>query len=312
MRILITGAAGFIGSHMCDFLLSQGHHVVCVDNLGSGKIDNIKHNLNNPRFTFIRHNVIEPLRLIEGRIHQIFHLASRASPLDYQEYPVETALANSVGTDRMLKLALAKNARILFSSTSEAYGEPKVHPQNENYWGNVNPVGIRSCYDESKRFGEALMMAYHREYDVDIKIVRIFNTYGPRMRKDDGRVVPNFICQALDNKPITLYGDGSQTRSFCYVSDLIDGLVKMMNSKEIGPKNLGNPNEITILELAKLIKKMTRSKSRFVYRPLPRDDPTKRRPDISRARNLLEWSPDIKLEEGLKRTIAWFKKDGNH
>jgi len=264
--------------------------------------------MKNKNFKFIKHNVIEPLQLIEGRIDQIYHLASRASPIDYQEYPVETALANSVGTDRMAKLALDKNARILFTSTSEAYGEPREHPQKESYWGNVNPVGIRSCYDESKRFGEALLMAYYREYGVDIKIVRIFNTYGPRMRLDDGRVIPNFITQCLKNKPITIYGDGSQTRSFCYVDDMVDGIVKMMNSKETGPKNLGNPKEFTMLETAILIKKLTNSKSKSVFMPLPKDDPTKRQPDISKARELLGWEPRVRFEEGLKRTIEWFKK----
>ena len=265
MISLVTGGAGFIGSHLCEKLLEKGHEVICVDNLGSGDFENVKHLTLNKKFRFIKHNVIEPLQLIEGKIDNIFHLASRASPKDYQKYPVETALANSVGTDRMAKLALAKNAKILFTSTSEAYGEPKEHPQKESYWGNVNPVGIRSCYDESKRFGEALLMAYHREYNVDIKIVRIFNTYGPRMRKDDGRVIPSFINLALKNEPLTIYGDGNQTRSFCYVSDLIEGLILMMESGEVGPKNLGNPKEMTILDVAKLIKKMTSSSSAFAF-----------------------------------------------
>jgi nucleoside-diphosphate-sugar epimerase len=309
MRIIVTGGAGFIGSHLCERLLKEGHHVICVDNLGSGRKENIDHLMKNSRFKFIKHNVIEPLELIEGKIDQIYHLASRASPIDYQDYPVETALANSLGTNRMAELALAKNAKILFTSTSEAYGEPKEHPQRESYWGNVNPVGIRSCYDESKRFGEALLMAYHREYDVDVKIVRIFNTYGPRMRKDDGRVIPNFITQCLSNKPITIYGDGSQTRSFCFVSDTVDGIFRMMNSKETGPKNIGNPNEITMIETAKLIKKLTRSKSEFVLKPLPIDDPTKRNPDISKARALLGWEPKVPLDDGLKKTIEWFKEN---
>ena len=308
MRCIVTGGAGFIGSHLCERLLKEGHDVVCVDNLGSGNIENIKPLLSQKKFKFIKHNIIEPLQLIEGRIDLIYHLASRASPKDYQEYPVETALANSVGTDRMAKLALDKNARILFTSTSEAYGEPREHPQKESYWGNVNPVGIRSCYDESKRFGEALLMAYYREYGVDIKIVRIFNTYGPRMRLDDGRVIPNFVTQCLKNKPITIYGDGSQTRSFCYVDDMVDGIVKMMNSKETGPKNLGNPKEFTMLETANLIKKLTNSRSKSVFMPLPKDDPTKRQPDISKARELLGWEPRVRFEEGLKRTIEWFKK----
>jgi len=307
MKILVTGGAGFIGSHLCERLLNEGHNVICVDNVGSGRLDNIKELMKNPRFRFIKHNIIEPLQLIEGKIHQIYHLASRASPVDYQMYPVETALANGLGTNRMVELALAKNSTILFTSTSEAYGEPKEHPQKESYWGNVNPVGVRSCYDESKRFAEALLMAYHREYDVDVKIVRIFNTYGPRMRLDDGRVVPNFIRQCLNDEPITIYGDGQQTRSFCYITDLVDGLVKMMNSKEVGPKNIGNPAEITVIELAKMIREMTGSRSEFIYEPLPKDDPTKRQPDISKARELLGWEPKTTIEEGLAETIAWAK-----
>lgn len=308
MRYLVTGGAGFIGSHLCERLIKEGNEVICIDNLGSGNFENVRHLSSNKKFRFIKHNIIEPLQLIEGRIDGIYHLASRASPKDYQKYPVETALANSVGTNRMAKLALAKNAKILFTSTSEAYGEPKEHPQKETYWGNVNPVGIRSCYDESKRFGEALLMAYYREYNVDIKIIRIFNTYGPRMRIDDGRVIPNFISQCLQNKPITIYGDGSQTRSFCYVDDLVEGIIKMMNSKERGPKNLGNPREFTILETAKLIKKMTNSSSKLVFEKLPTDDPSKRQPDISKARALLNWEPKINFEEGLKITIKIFKE----
>ncbi len=307
MRSLVTGGAGFIGSHLCEALLKEGQEVICVDNLGSGNFENVRSLTKNKKFRFIKHNIIEPLQLIEGKIDFIYHLASRASPKDYQEYPVETALANSVGTDRMAKLALAKNAKLLFASTSEAYGEPKEHPQKESYWGNVNPVGVRSCYDESKRFGEALLMGYHREYNVDVKIVRIFNTYGPKMRIDDGRVIPNFITQALENKPLTIYGDGTQSRSFCYVDDMVKGIIKMMNSKETGPKNLGNPKEFTILETAKLIKKLTKSSSDFVFMDLPKDDPTKRRPDISHARTLLSWEPKIEFEEGLKKTIKWFK-----
>ena len=307
MRSLVTGGAGFIGSHLCEALLKEGQEVICVDNLGSGNFENVRSLTKNKKFRFIKHNIIEPLQLIEGKIDFIYHLASRASPKDYQEYPVETALANSVGTDRMAKLALAKNAKLLFASTSEAYGEPKEHPQKESYWGNVNPVGVRSCYDESKRFGEALLMGYHREYNVDVKIVRIFNTYGPKMRIDDGRVIPNFITQALENKPLTIYGDGTQSRSFCYVDDMVKGIIKMMNSKETGPKNLGNPKEFTILETAKLIKKLNKSSSDFVFMDLPKDDPTKRRPDISHARTLLSWEPKIEFEEGLKKTIKWFK-----
>jgi len=308
--VLITGGAGFIGSHLCDYLIRTGHDVICVDNLGSGTLGNIRHLMKLKNFHFIKHNIIEPINIKED-IHQIYHLASRASPRDYQEFPVETALTNSVGTYNMLKLAMQKNATILFTSTSEAYGEPKTHPQAETYWGNVNPIGVRSCYDESKRFGEALMMAFHRKYGTKIKIVRLFNTYGPRMRKNDGRVIPNFVTQCLTNKSITIFGDGSQTRSFCYVSDIIDGLYKMMHSGWVGPKNLGNPKEITVLELAKMIRRLTKSKSKFIYKDLPQDDPTKRQPDISKARQMLDWQPKIELEEGLKKTVEWFKKN-NH
>ena len=304
--IVVTGGAGFIGSHLCEALLKKGNKVICVDNLSSGDKDNIKNLINNPDFTFIKHNIIEELNLKE-KINEIYHLASRASPIDYQKHPVETALSNSIGTNNMIKLAIKKNAVVLFSSTSEAYGEPKIHPQKESYWGNVNPIGIRSCYDESKRFGEALLMAYYRQHNANVKIVRIFNTYGPRMRKDDGRVIPNFICQALKNEPITIYGDGKQTRSFCYISDLVAGLIKMMESEHIGPKNLGNPKEHSMIEIAEIIKKLTNSESEFVFKPLPKDDPTKRRPDISKAREMLSWIPKVPFEEGLKKTMKYFK-----
>ncbi len=306
--VLVTGGAGFIGSHLCDYLIRTGHDVICVDNLGSGTKENIKHLMKLKNFRFIEHDIIKPFDIKED-IYQIYHLASRASPRDYEEYPIETALTNSVGTLNMIKLAMKKNSTLLFTSTSEAYGEPKVHPQIENYWGNVNPIGKRSCYTESKRFGEALIMAYYRKFGIKIKIVRIFNTYGPRMRKHDGRVIPNFIEQCLSNKSITIFGDGSQTRSFCYISDMVDGIYKMMHSGWVGPKNLGNPSEITILELAKLIKRLTKSKSKFVYKELPEDDPTKRQPDISKARQMLDWQPKVRLEEGLKRTIEWFRKN---
>lgn len=305
MNILVTGGAGFIGSHLCEALLSKKHNVICVDNLGSGDVKNIQHLLQNKNFQFIKHNIIEPLH-IDGKIDQIYHFASRASPIDYQQYPVETALSNAIGTHNLIKLALEKNAVILFSSTSETYGDPLQHPQKETYWGNVNPIGIRSCYDESKRFGEALLMAYYREYKAKIKIIRIFNTYGPRMRKDDGRVIPNFISQALANKPITLYGNGKQTRSFCYVDDLVAGIIKIMDSKEIGPVNLGNPKEFTMVELAEIIKKLTNSKSEIVFKQLPEDDPTRRCPDISLAKKTLSWEPMIELKDGLKKTIEWF------
>ncbi|NQU98297.1 SDR family oxidoreductase [Candidatus Woesearchaeota archaeon] len=305
-RILVTGGAGFIGSHLCDVLIEQRNKVICVDNLATGHMYHIHHLLKKKNFKFIKHDVIKSFN-IRGRIDQIYHLASRASPIDYQKFPTATALTNSVGTYNMAKLALKKKATILFSSTSEAYGEPKEHPQKETYWGNVNPVGVRSCYDESKRFGEALLMAYHREMNADIKIVRIFNTYGPRLRPGDGRVISNFIRQALMDEPLTIYGDGKQTRSFCFVDDLVRGLMLMMDSNYVGPKNLGNPKEFTILQLASMIRKLTGSKSKLVFKELPVDDPTKRRPDISKARELLGWKPGIELEEGLKRTIEWFK-----
>jgi len=306
--VLVTGGAGFIGSHLCELLLKRGHKVICADNLGSGNRRNVEHLLTNDNFSFMQHDIVNPLH-VDGPLDQIYHLASRASPVDYQQYPVETALANSMGTHNMIKLAMEKNATLLFSSTSEAYGEPKVHPQVESYWGNVNPVGVRSCYDESKRFGEALLMAYKRQYNVDIKIVRIFNTYGPRMRLDDGRVIPNFITQVLKNKPITIYGDGMQTRSLCYVSDLVDGLYMMMNSGHVGPKNLGNPEEITMLDLAKKIKNIAASSSEFVFHPLPEDDPTKRQPDISMAMQMLGFQPRVSMDEGLQKTVEWFKEE---
>ena len=305
---LVTGGAGFIGSHLVDSLVEDGYRVIVVDNLGTGRLENIKHHIGRDYFTFIEHDVVEPLDIDED-IDEIYHLASRASPKDYVKYPVETALANSVGTWNMLELARKKDSRILFASTSEAYGEPKVHPQNEDYRGNVSPTGIRSCYDESKRFGEALMMAYHRQYGLKTRIVRIFNTYGPRMRVDDGRVIPTFISQALRNEPITINGDGSQTRSFCYISDTVRGIRMVMASNHPEPKNIGNPHETTILELALLIKQLTGSKSEFRYLPLPPDDPTRRKPDISRARKLLGWEPEVDLIDGLKMTIEWIKRE---
>ena len=308
MKALVAGGAGFIGSFLCEELVKNRDEVVCIDNLGSGNKEHIKYLLEEENFTFIKHDVTKPLEIDES-IDQIYHIASRASPIDYQKYPIETALANSTGTHNMLELALEKNAVILFGSTSETYGDPKVHPQNENYWGNVNPIGLRSCYDESKRFGETLIMVYHRKKKAKVKIVRIFNTYGPRMRKDDGRVTPNFIMQALKNEAITIYGDGSQTRSFCYISDMINGLTKMMNSKLIGPINLGNPHEITILELARKIREIIDSKSEFVFKQLPSDDPVQRQPDILKARKLLHWKPEVSLENGLKRTIEYFKNN---
>jgi len=308
MRVVIAGGAGFIGSHLCDYHIARGDEVICIDNLGSGKMDNIKHLMDNPKFTFLRHNITEPVHF-DFKVDIIYHLASRASPIDYQQYPVETALANSLGTYNLLNLAMVNDAMMLFASSSEAYGEPLVHPQTEDYRGNVSPTGVRSCYDESKRFGEALMMAFHREREAKTRVARIFNTFGPRMRKKDGRVIPNFITQCLKNEPITVYGDGKQTRSFCYVSDLVEGLYLLGQSDEVEPKNLGNPSEITVLEVANIIKKMTDSKSEVIFKPLPADDPTRRRPDISQARKLLGWEPKVSLEEGLKTTIEWFKRD---
>lgn len=306
MRILITGGAGFIGSHLCDLLLAKGHNVICVDNLLTGSMRNIKHNLENVRFKFIRHDVTRPLN-IKGRIEYVLHFASPASPIDYLEHPLETLSVGSSGTRNMLELARSKRARFLLASTSEVYGDPKVSPQKESYFGNVNPVGPRSVYDEAKRFAEALTSAYSRKKLVHAKIIRIFNTYGPRMRHNDGRVVPNFIGQALKNRPITVYGRGDQTRSFCYVSDMIDGIYKLMNSTEKGPINIGNPRELTVLQFAKLIKELTGSKSRIVYKKLPQDDPMQRRPDISKAIKCLKWRPSVTLEQGIRLTIPSFK-----
>lgn len=305
-RILVTGGAGFLGSNLCGYLLSKGEEVICVDDLSSGNKKNIEEFENNKNFSFINHNVIEPLH-IKGNLHQIYHLASRASPPNYQAEPVHTMLTNAIGTNNLIKLAMEKNATFLFSSTSEVYGDPKQHPQKETYWGNVNPIGIRSCYDESKRFGEALSMSYMRRHNAKVKLIRIFNTYGPKMQKDDGRVVTNLINQALNNTEMTIYGDGKQTRSFCYVTDLIQGIYKMMNSEFIGPINLGNPNEIAILDLASMIKKLTRTKSEVAFKPLPEDDPARRRPDIALAKEKLGWEPKTSLEQGLKYTIDYFK-----
>ena len=305
MRVLVTGGAGFIGSHLCDYLLEKGHDVICLDNFFTGRKENIKHNLNNFRFEVIRHDIVQPIFL---EVDWIFHLASPASPIHYQFNPVKTTKTNVMGTIHMLGLAKRVKARILLASTSEVYGDPTVHPQREDYWGNVNPIGPRSCYDEGKRVAETLMMDYYRQNNVDIRIVRIFNTYGPRMLKNDGRVVSNFIVQALTGEDITVYGDGTQTRSFCYVDDLVEGIYRMMEQEEhIGPINLGNPEEYKIIELAEKIISLTGSKSKIVYRPLPPDDPTQRQPDITLAKKILKWEPKIKLEYGLKKTIDYFK-----
>ena len=305
-RILVTGGAGFLGSHLCDRLLAQGHDVLCLDNLFTGSKANILHLLGNPRFEFIRHDIINPIYL---EVDEIYNLACPASPVHYQYNPIKTIKTSVMGAINTLGLAKRVRAKILQASTSEVYGDPEEHPQQESYWGRVNPIGIRSCYDEGKRAAECLMMDYHRQNGVRIKIARIFNTYGPRMAEGDGRVVSNFIVQALRGEDITIYGKGEQTRSFCYVDDLVDGLMTLMATPDnvIGPVNLGNPGEFTIRELAEAVLRLTGSASRLVFRPLPQDDPTQRQPDISLARNLLGWTPNVPLEEGLKKTIAYFK-----
>ncbi len=305
-RILVTGGAGFLGSHLVERLLNEGNDVLCLDNFFTGSKRNILHLMDNHRFELIRHDITQPILL---EVDEIYHFACPASPVHYQYNPVKTIKTNVMGTIHMLGLAKRVKARILLASTSEVYGDPQVHPQREDYWGHVNPIGIRSCYDEGKRVAETLMMDYHRQNNVDIRIIRIFNTYGPRMAANDGRVVSNFIIQALRGEDITVYGDGSQTRSFCYVDDLIEGAVRMMNQDGfIGPVNLGNPNEFTILELAEKVIQLTGSRSKIVFKPLPQDDPTQRRPDISLARQKLNWEPTVQLEEGLKRTIHYFDR----
>jgi len=305
---LVAGGAGFVGSHLCEALISLGMKVICVDNLGTGRMKNLESLIPNSGFKFKKHDIRKPIK-ISGKIDFVFHLASYASPPYYQKYSIETLMTNSIGTFNMLEFAKVKKARYLITSTSEAYGDPKEHPQKETYWGNVNPVGIRSCYDEAKRFSEALSMEYVRKHDLDARIIRIFNTYGPRLQKDDGRVISNFINQSLHNKPLTIYGDGSQTRSFCYVTDMVRGLILAMLKPGIKGEviNLGNPGEFTVKEAAGLIKRMTGSKSKIVYKPLPKDDPTRRKPDISKARKLLSWQPQVKLTDGLAKTIKWFR-----
>jgi dTDP-glucose 4,6-dehydratase len=306
-RVLITGGAGFIGSHLCERFLADGHDVICMDNFLTGTPDNVAHLFKNPHFALIEQNVTNYI-YVDGPLDAILHFASPASPVDYLELPIQTLKVGSLGTHKVLGLAKVKGARILLASTSECYGDPLVHPQNEDYWGNVNPIGPRGVYDEAKRFAEAMTMAYHRTHKVATRIVRIFNTHGPRMRLNDGRVVPNFIAQALKHEPITVYGDGSQTRSFCYVSDLVEGIVRLLRSDyDKGPVNLGNPTEVTILQFAEKIKALTGSKSEIVFRPLPEDDPKVRQPDIGRARSILGWEPRVGLEEGLRNTIEYFK-----
>jgi UDP-glucuronate decarboxylase len=304
-RILVTGGAGFIGSHLCEKLLNDGHEVICLDNFFTGFKRNILHLLDNHRFELVRQDVTLPVLL---EVDKIYHLACPASPVHYQYNPVKTIKTNVMGTINMLGLAKRVRARVLLASTSEVYGDPKVHPQTEDYWGNVNPIGIRSCYDEGKRVAETLMMDYHRQNKVDIKIVRIFNTYGPRMAPNDGRVVSNFILQALRGQDITIFGKGDQTRSFCYIDDLLTGLIRMMEIDDfIGPVNLGNPDEFTILQLAQQILAMIGTNSKIVYHPLPSDDPTQRKPDITLARNKLGWHPGVSLKTGLKKTIKYFE-----
>ncbi len=309
MRILITGGAGFIGSHLCDYLLERGHEVIAMDNLSTGSTDNITHLAGHERFHFVRHNVTDYI-YIAGSLDAVLHLASLPSPVDYLNYPIQTLKVGALGTHKALGLAKAKGARFLLASTSEVYGDPLVHPQPENYWGNVNPVGPRGVYDESKRFAEALTMAYHRYHGLETRIARIFNCYGPRMRLDDGRVVPNFIRQALLSEPLTVYDDGKRTRSFCYVSDMVEGLARLLMSDEAYPVNLGNPQEMTVLEFARAVLKVTGATSEIVFvhpkDERTKDDPMVRQPDISRARQLLGWEPMVSLEEGLVKTVDWF------
>ena len=310
MNALVTGGAGFIGSWLCDRLIEEGYEVICVDNLSSGRKDNVSHLLPNPRFKLIEHDVAKSLE-VKKRIDYVFHLASRASPADFEKYSIDILLTNSMGTHNMLELAREKNAKFLLASSSEVYGDPEVHPQPEDYRGNVSPIGPRSCYDEGKRFSESLAMSFHKKYGLDVRIARIFNTYGPKMRPDDGRVISNFVVQALKAQPITVYGNGSQTRSFCYVPDLVEGLMKLMFTDGLAGEvvNLGNPDEVSILETANLIKNLTGSNSKIVFRPLPRDDPVRRKPDISKAKKILGWEPATELEEGLRKTIEYFRRE---
>ncbi|MBD2165023.1 SDR family oxidoreductase [Calothrix membranacea FACHB-236] len=304
MRILVTGGAGFLGSHLIDRLITDGHEILCLDNFYTGNKDNIVKWLDNPYFELIRHDITEPIRL---EVDQIYHLACPASPVHYQYNPVKTVKTNVMGTLNMLGLAKRVKARFFLASTSEVYGDPEVHPQTEEYRGNVNPIGVRSCYDEGKRIAETLAFDYYRQNKVDIRVVRIFNTYGPRMLENDGRVVSNFIVQALRGEPLTVYGDGSQTRSFCYVSDLVEGFIRLMNSDYVGPVNLGNPDEYTILELAEAVQNLINPEAKIKFEPIPSDDPRRRRPDITKAKTLLNWEPTVPLQQGLKLTIEDFR-----
>jgi dTDP-glucose 4,6-dehydratase len=305
-RTLITGGAGFLGSHLCDYLIAKGHEVICIDNLSTGEVENISHLLGHKRFSFIQYDVTNYLH-VDGPLDNILHFASPASPIDYLKMPIQTLKVGSLGTHKALGLAKAKGARFLLASTSECYGDPLVHPQAEDYWGNVNPVGPRGVYDEAKRFAESMAMAYHRYHGIRTRIVRIFNTYGPRMRLDDGRALPAFMGQGLRGENLTVFGDGTQTRSFCYVDDLVEGICRLLSSDEVYPVNLGNPDELTLLELAHRVLEVTGSKSRIVYRDLPQDDPKVRRPDIGKAKRLLRWEPLVPLDEGLKKVLPYFK-----
>jgi dTDP-glucose 4,6-dehydratase len=304
-RVVVTGGAGFLGSHICEELVRRSDEVVAIDNLLTGSVDNIAHLFGEKGFVFVEHDVTNFVH-VSGRVDAVMHFASPASPVDYLEHPIKTLKVGSLGTHKTLGLAKDKGARYMLASTSEVYGDPKVHPQTEDYWGHVNPVGPRGVYDEAKRFAEAMTMAYHRSHGVDVRIIRIFNTYGPRMRPHDGRVVSNFLVQALDGKPLTVYGDGSQSRSFCYVDDEVRGILALLDSDYVGPVNIGNPNEFTVLELAQRVLEVTGSSSEIVYEALPVDDPTQRQPDISLAREVLGWEPRVPLEEGLRHTAAWF------
>jgi len=306
MHAVVTGGAGFLGSHLCDRLLAEGYQVTCIDNFITGRVENIEHLAGNERFRFIKQDVTEYL-FLPGQVDIVFHFASPASPIDYIEHPIPTLKVGALGTHKTLGLALEKGAKFMLASTSEVYGDPLVHPQPESYWGNVNPIGPRGVYDEAKRYAEAMTMAYHRYHGVDTRIVRIFNTYGPRMRAHDGRVVPAFICQALDNKPLTVFGDGSQTRSFCYVSDLVEGIFRLSRSDINEPVNIGNPAEMTVLEFAKTLIELTGCTSEIVFEELPVDDPKTRQPDITKARGLLGWEPEVPLEEGLRKTIEYMR-----
>ncbi len=306
MRILVTGAAGFLGSHLSRYLLGKSHSVIGIDNFITGSIANIEDLLRNPRFDFTKYDVTNYLH-VPGKLDAVLHFASPASPIDYLKFPIPTLKVGALGTHKALGLAREKEAIFMIASTSEVYGDPLINPQHETYWGNVNPIGPRGVYDEAKRYAEALTMAYHRYHKMQVRIPRIFNTYGPNMRLGDGRAVPNFMTQALKNKPITVCGDGSQTRSLCYVSDLIEGVYRLLISKENNPVNIGNPHELSVLELAEAVKRLTDSKSKIVFRPLPEDDPKVRRPDITRAKNILKWQPKVNLEEGLKKTVVYFK-----